>query len=708
MCLNMKRNLLVFGLAISIAFAFLNSAAFAVSFEFQVMPSITSACPCSSLTPQNVQVSVHNLYQYPDTFSFTVDAPAGITAQIQQNLVVNQGDTRNLDLFLINIGCSVIPGDYNVVIKAKSGTTGDIITKTLNLQVLNCYEVQLDMETKFREMCIEENASSVFYVNLQNAGRYSDTYDLSSSVSWAVFSDDPVTVDAGKSKTVAMALTPPAGTKGMQTITVSVKSQKFYSTDSDTVQLNVLDCYSMAAELQPSEISICLGEVVTQKLTISNTGGKADTFSIIVPNWVSVDKTSVLIDSKKTADVILTLKPTQKGRTFFNVTAVSSRDPNQKAVIPASVDAQECRGVAVIVTPASAYVCQGVEADFTIAVKNLGTIEDTFNITSTSGVLQFNKLVLEPKETKELSLRILNITTPGNYTVSVKAQSDSISDSDAVTVVVDNCYAASMDISPQNTSVCAGGAVNYTVAVKNTGKLSDSYTLSVQSPIVGNVSRQFTLGPGQVRMEYFTVQTPSDSQANDYVIKVSLESSHSSASSQSVLTVKPKSSCYSVQITPQAETKLVQICNASSMPVTVKNTGNNRDSYNLSIDGPSWAYISPNLVDLSGGQQQVVFIYFSPCFGAETKVYEIGVKASSPFVQSMQNIAVGVVENVTVTTPVTPVIPNQTNITTIGGANVTGLILGLDSNQWKLLAIIIITLIIIIILAARFIMLAKK
>ena len=703
MCLNMKRNLLVFGLAISLAFAFFNAAAFAASFEFQVVPSITSACPCSSLTPQNVQVSVHNLYQYPDTYSFTVDAPPGITAQIQQSLVVNQGDTRSLDLFLINIGCSVIPGDYNVVIKAKSGTTGDVLTKTLNLQVLNCYEVQLGMDSRFREMCIEENASSVFYITLQNAGKYSDAYDISSSVSWAVFSDDPVTVDAGKSKTVAMALTPPSGTVGVQTIAISVKSKNFYSTDSDTVQLNVQDCYSMAADLQPSQVSICLGEVVTQKLTITNTGAKADTFFISVPNWVSVDRASVLIDAKKSADVTITLKPTQKGRTFFNVTVVSVRDANQKAVIPASVDAQECRGVAVIATPASAYVCQGVEADFTVTVKNLGMIQDTFNITSSSGVLEFNKLVLEPKETREFTLKVAN-AAPGNYSVSVKAQSGAISDSDTVAVVVDNCYSASMDISPQNTSVCAGAAVNYTAAIKNNGKLSDTYTLAVQGPIAGNITRQFTLGPGQVRMEYFTIQAPSDSQANDYVIKVSLYSAHSSAASQSVLTVKPRSSCYSVQITPQAETKLVQICNASAMSVTVKNTGQNRDSYNLSIDGPSWAYISPNLVDLPGGQQQVVFIYFSPCFGAETKVYEIGVKASSPYVQSRQDIAIGVVENMT---GVTPPAGNQTNAT--GGGNVTGgLILGLDSNQWKLVAIIIITLIIIIILAARFIMLAKK
>ncbi|MCX6814886.1 MAG: hypothetical protein NTY20_04535 [Candidatus Aenigmarchaeota archaeon] len=701
----MKRNVFVFVLAISLVFAFLNSTVYAANFDFQVSPSIISACPCSSITPQNVQISIKNLYQYPDTYSFVIDAPAGITPQVQQNLVVNQGDTRNLDLFLINIGCSVLPGDYNVVIKAKSGTTGETQTKTLSLSVLNCYEVQLNIESKYRDMCTEENTSSVFYLVLQNRGKYSDTYDLSASVPWASFSDNPVTIDAGKSKTVALALTPPSGTKGLQLINVYVKSQKFYSNDMDTIQLNIQDCYSMTADLQPSEVSICLGEVVNQKVTIANTGIKADNYSVIVPNWVTADKPVVSIDAKKSADVSLTLKPAQKGKTFFNVTVVSAKDPVLRAVLSASVDAQECRGVAVIATPASSYVCQGVESEFTVTVKNLGTIQDTFNVTATSGVLDFNKVVLDPKETKEFKLKILNITSPGNYSVKVKAQSDGISDDDSVIVVVDNCYSASMDISPQNISVCFGTPVSYTVAVKNTGKLSDNYTLRADSPVT-NLTKQFTLGPNQVRMEYFTIQVPSEPQANDYLIKVTLQSEHTSAGSQSLLSVKPKTSCYSVQIIPKDEAKLVQICNATTLPVAIKNTGEKKDKYNLSIDGPQWAYISPNVVELSGGQQQEVYLYFSPCFGVEKKVYEMTIKASSPSAQVVKNIAVGVVENITGGGGITPPpVGNETNM--IGGNITGGLILGLDTNQWKLLAIVIITLIIIIILAIRFIMLAK-
>ncbi len=703
----MKRTFLVIGLAISLAFAFLNSAAYAANFEFQVTPSILSVCPCSSITPQNVQISIKNLYQYPDTYSFVIDAPAGIAPQIQEKLVVNQGDTRSLDFLLINIGCSVLPGDYNIVIKAKSGTTGETQTKPLSLSVLNCYEVQLNIEGKYKDMCIEENASSVFYLVLQNRGKYSDTYDLSASVPWAAFSDNPVTVDAGKSKTIALGLTPPSGTKGLQLVNVNVKSQKFYSTDTDTLQLNVQDCYSMAADLQPSEVSICLGEIVTQKLTISNAGIKSDSYSVIVPNWVAADKAMVSVDSKKSADVSLTLKPTQKGKTFFNVTVVSAKDPASRATLQASVDAQECRGVAVIVTPAGFYVCQGVESEFTVAVKNLGTIQDTFNITATSGILEFNKAVIDPRDTKEFKLRIPNITSPGNYSVKVRAQSDGISDDDTVTVIVDNCYSASMDITPQNLSVCFGTAVSYTVAVKNTGKLSDTYTLKVDSPIT-NMTKQFSIGPNQVRMEYFTVQVPADTQANDYLIKVTLQSEHTSASSQSLLAVKPKSACYGVEIAPKDEAKMVQICNASTLPVTIKNTGEKRDKFTLSIDGPQWAYISPNLVELSGGQQQEVYIYFSPCFGVEKKVYEIGIKASSPSAQVRKNIAVGVVENIT-GGGITPPGGNQTNVTgNMTGGNITGgLILGLDTNQWKLAAIIIITIIIIVILAARFIMLAK-
>jgi uncharacterized membrane protein len=283
-----------------------------------------------------------------------------------------------------------------------------------------------------------------------------------------------------------------------------------------------------------------------------------------------------------------------------------------------------------------------------------------------------------------------------------------VSDEDTADIVVENCYAASMDISPQNQSVCFGTPVNYTVSVKNTGKLADSYTLKLDSQFM-NASSQFSISPGQARIESFTVQAPAESQAKDYPIRFSLQSGHLSASSQAILTVKPNSSCYSVQLI-SSDQKFVQICNASTLTVTVKNTGEKKDKFSLTVDGPSWAYLSPNSVELGGGQQQDVYVYLSPCFNVEKKAYGIGIKASSPSSQVQKTVSVNVVANLT-GLEIPP--ENQTgNVTLPGGnitgGNVTGLILGLDTNGWKLVAIVIITAVIIIILAIRFILLAKK
>jgi hypothetical protein len=205
-------------------------------------------------------------------------------------------------------------------------------------------------------------------------------------------------------------------------------------------------------------------------------------------------------------------------------------------------------------------------------------------------------------------------------------------------------------------------------------------------------------------MEYFTIQVPEGPNETSYPITVTLTSKRIYAASQSMLTMKPRSSCYSVEIIPKEQDKLVQICNASTLAVAIKNTGEKKDTFNLSlVGGPQWAYLSPNMVELSGGQAKDVYIYFSPCFGAEKKVYEMTITAVSSSSQVQKAIAVGVVENVTVSPPA----GNETGGT--GGGNITGgLILGLDENQWKLAAIILITVIIIAILAARFVMLAKK
>jgi len=605
-------------LSLTFAFLFLLGPAKAASFDLQVTPSIISACPCSSITPQNVQVSVNNLYQYPDTFSFVIDAPPGFTAQVQQNLVINPGDTRKLDLFLINVGCNVVPGDYQITIKANSGTTGDTLTKTLTVEALNCYDVQLNIESKYKGLCIEENTTGIFYMNVENNGKYTDTYTLSTSVAWASFSDNSLTIEAGKSKSVAMALTPPADLRGVQAVNVQVKSQNFYSSDSDTVQLNIQDCYGMSADLQPTETTVCLGEIVGQKLTITNTGINNDTYFITVPSWVTASKSQVSVNSKSGEIIDLSLQPTQKGKTYFNVSVVSLKDPSIRKIFTSIVDVQECKGVAVVISPSQSFVCQGVDFEFTVYVKNLGTIQDTFDLTTTAGFLDANKVIVNPGETAELKLRVGNFTSPGNYTVKVKAQSGSVVDESEVQGTVENCYSATLDIAPQSQSVCFNALINYTVAIKNTGELSDSYTMAVES-VLGNMTRQFSIGPGQVRMEYFTIQVPSNPPAGDHAIKVTLSSDHTFVSGQSALEIKPESSCYSIQIISMDD-RLIPLCNASSLPVIIKNTGEKSDTYSISLQGPQWAYVSPNSVQLSGGQQQEVYLYFSPCYGVEQKV----------------------------------------------------------------------------------------
>lgn len=714
----MKANYFMIGLIAVLVNVFLSAAVFASTYDFQVSPSIVSVCPCSAVTPQNVRVSVKNLYQYPDTFSFVVDAPSGMNVQIQQNLIVNPGETKSLDLFLINTACTIQPGSYTVTIKAKSGTTGETQTKTLDLEALNCYEVQLSIDSKFKEMCTEENKSVVFYMVIENKGKYSDTYDLKASAPWAVFSDKTVTIDAGKSKTVGLAITPPEGALGIQNVNVEANSQKFYSKDTDTVQVNVEDCYQMSAELQPSEVRVCLGEIVTQNLIISNLGLRSDTYTIIVPNWVNSDRTSVTLDPKKTAEINLSVQPAQKGRTYFNVTIVSPKDPAIAKSLPSIADVEECRGVAVIASPSQSRICQGVDSEFLVSVKNLGKIQDTFSVNSTIGVLEFNKVVLAPGETKEFALTISNVTNPGTYKVTVTTYAGEVSDEASVDLVVEDCYSASIDLSPQKYSTCFGSQVNYTVVLKNTGKLADDYLVSLQSEFY-NTTRAVHLQPGETKPESFTLPVPSQPEAKDYEIKVTAKSEHVTLNSATTLTVKSASQCYSVQLCTNQE-NLVALCNATTMPITVKNTGEKKATYTLSFDGPQWVYLNPNSAELAAGEQKDVYLYISPCFGIDKDVYPVKIKAASQFAQSQVEVAIGVVPNMTgitkppaqstcnVTGNVTPPTPPG-NVTppVIPGGNITGLILGLDANTWKIVAIAAITLIIILILVIRFIMFAK-
>ena len=170
--------------------------------DLQITPSSVSVCPCVPITPQHVKITVRNLGAEPVIPSFElIGVPNGWTGQIQGYLdkSLAPGEEGEVSLLLINPpGCNVAPGVYSVTVRATGLTAGDYDEEELQIEIMQCYGVELAVSEDYKETCIESGEEVVYPLMIKNLGKNSDVFDLATNVAWARFSESSVNIGPGK------------------------------------------------------------------------------------------------------------------------------------------------------------------------------------------------------------------------------------------------------------------------------------------------------------------------------------------------------------------------------------------------------------------------------------------------------------------------------------------------------------------------------
>ncbi len=653
----------------------------------QTNPVQMCSGPITGGVKGDVAIKVANVGPSTDTYAFSLqDMPAGWTGQIQPDVMLASGESKMLDLFVVNTYYTE-PGTYFFTIKAVSGTDGSYVIplKRIQADILPCYTLQMTDQIN-KDVCQEAGGDVNYTVSLKNTGKYSENYDLSASSPSAKLQQGSISLAPNQSANFMVTVSS-AGVQGIQSVDIVAKSRTSQASATAKLGLNVKDCYSSDAAIEPSEATGCVGKASVFKLTIRNTG-LPDSYSVSVPAWAKADAASVLVENGASREITITAIPEQPGKSQLDASVSSSSDKPSIKIVSAQLDTNECRDIVVIASPASTTLCRGGMAAYDVTVKNRGVLEDTITMSASAGFLNFNKVTLASGQSKTVQLNVdTSSLEAGKNTVEITASDGKVSDKSSVDVNVEDCYASKVEISPENSTACPFAKFNYTIKLTNTGKQPDSYTVKFKD-IVENAS----LASG----ESASWDIPAYSEESGvYSLTVAAQSEHSSSNASAVLMVQQLGKCYAVSLNAEKSAR-AYVNEAKTANITVKNTGSVADEYAISVEGPGWAYVSPDKVTLEPGVRADVYLYVSPPKEADNSSVKITVNAKSNYA------AASIVVTALMGKATLPE----------GGfsiSNITGSIIyeSGDMPFWKVAAIAIIALAIIIILVVRFALLVK-
>jgi len=461
------------------------------------------------------------------------------------------------------------------------------------------------------------NGVTLYYsVTVANTGNVSDTYDLrvSDDLGWSPsVSPTSLAVPAGENRSATLSVTIPSNAIGgtQDTITVTASSQADNTvSDSFACVARVLVARGVDVSISPPYRSGVPGENLIYAVTVANTGNVSDTYDLTVSenlDWgpsISPISVTVLPFSSVNATLSVIVPLSGIGCTEDNITVTAnSRSDNTVSDSGSCIaHAEIVRGVDVSISPDYQSGLNGATLSYTVTITNAGNVPDNYDLSvgdnlSWSPSISPSSLSLAPGASDNASISVtipLNATgcTGDLITVTARSRSDNaIVGSDGCIAHVTIVRGVRVSVSPSYQSGLNGETLDYIITVSNTGNVEDTYSLTATddagwSPSVSPTS--LTVPPWGNRTATLSVTVPSNAIGctNDNITLTATGTGVSD--SDGCIAHATIVRGVDVSISPDYQSGL----NGATLTytVTVANTGNVSDTYNLTAnDGAGWA-----------------------------------------------------------------------------------------------------------------------
>lgn len=501
------------------------------------------------------------------------------------------------------------PNDYSIEITAESGA-GIKNSKEIITTILPCHNIALNAIPSKAGACLDEVAH--FSINLTNNGKFFEDFIILATD--GILEAGKITLEAGETKTVGLDV-PAKDTK--KEVAITAKSTSTYASESKTVEVNGINCYSSNLAIAPEEKSACLYDGANYTLTLKNTGTRPDIFRLN-STFGTLSQKEISINAGESKTISLAVASDVVGDYDFDITAISQRS---RADAKGLFTAVQCRGVEAKIAPGEQTICKGFPVNYSIDVENTGSVDDVYLITSGLGAFQKENVSVPKKSSAKVLLSIPADTLEDKNFINIKATSvgdSKITALGSAALYTENCYIVDSSADLAENKICAGKTAVFGIELTNAGKLADEYEITATS---GNLSKSnVSLAAGEKTGISLGVPTEINDSGKLEII-VEARSKNTNTTQKLSLEIEPAEDCYGFKVVAKTDTLVANGSAGNLFEINIANNGRDAGNYSANLDGPVWSYLSPRSFMVMNGKNVSIYVYAAPAFGTKDGAY---------------------------------------------------------------------------------------
>jgi uncharacterized membrane protein len=414
-------------------------------------------------------------------------------------------------------------------------------------------------------------------------------------------------LDVGEDKVIEKAWT---AVRGVHRFSVEIDyMDKILELDenNNTISESIM-VYHYEFELNPQETekNAKPGENVTFKFEVINNGTLSDSYTFVTTDPpdgfnASNEVNSIVLEAGTMEILSLVIRPDDFAladtQAKITLTATSENVSTMSDSFTVKCVVERIAGFDMEVDSTDITVMPGYDAMFYVDLTNQGNDYETVSL-MISGVqpgwmAAFPEEILDvdPFFTYETTLSVYPPSEPkaGDYVMlTIVGETDTdLRDEIVVTVTVAEVYNMSVTTTQLETETNPGGSIDFEMYVENIGNTDDTAVFDIELPDdweSAYASDELFVMPYGYDNNYLTIDVPEDTLAGDYTVMLEAYSMSGSMDYLANFTITVEQ-IHGVELTVEPERQLVEQGKETSFFITVKNTGNGADKFDLTVTG---------------------------------------------------------------------------------------------------------------------------